>query len=104
MAIQAPLIPKKLGKVRSANTVNTRVLLEEIIAEILPFDRAVKKPELVIFSPLNKKFIANSLNPKSAKAKVLASFVKTFTKGVDKTIDRTVRTIEEIATNRKETL
>ena len=104
MAIQAPLIPKKLGKIRRASTVNTKVLLEEIIAETLPFDRAVKKPELVIFSPLNKKFMANSLNPKSARAKVLASFVKTLTNGVDKAMDITVRTTEEIATNRKETL
>ena len=48
--------------------VNSSVLQNEMTAEVFPLDRAVKKPEDVIFSPLNRKLTAKSLKPATARA------------------------------------
>ena len=59
-ASQAPLIPRNCGRTSSEIVVNTRVLSEEMIADTLPFDSAVKNPEERILKPQNRKLIANS--------------------------------------------
>ena len=51
-----------------AAVVNSSVLQNEMTAEVFPLDRAVKKPEDVIFSPLNRKLTAKSLKPATARA------------------------------------
>ena len=68
MAIQAPVIPRNRGRISSAAVVNSSVLQNEMTAEVFPLDRAVKKPEDVIFSPLNRKLTAKSLKPATARA------------------------------------
>ena len=70
IAIQAPVIPINLGRVNSASVVNSKVLQNEIMADVLPFDSAVKNPDEVILSPLNKKLTTNTLNPSQASAYV----------------------------------
>ena len=70
MAIQAPLIPKIRGRINNEITIKTNVLQKEISADTFPLDNAVKKPEDVIFMPLNRKLMANSRNPTEASSQV----------------------------------
>ena len=70
MAIQAPLIPKIRGRINNEITIKTNVLQKEISADTFPLDSAVKNPEDVIFMPLNRKLMANSLNPTEASSQV----------------------------------
>ena len=67
MAIQAPVMPRNLGRRRSAAVVNSRVLQKEMMAEVFPLDSAVKNPEDVMFNPLNRKLTAKSLKPATAR-------------------------------------
>lgn len=66
-AIHAPLIPIKGGSTNSPAERNTKVLKKDIIAEILPFEKAVNKAEENILNPENKKDILYSINPLMAK-------------------------------------
>ena len=66
MAIQAPVNPRKVGRVNKHKTINTNVLQNEMTAEIIPLDNAVKNPEEAMFKPLNRKFTAKILNPGAA--------------------------------------
>lgn len=54
MAHQIPLIPKIAGRISSAANWITRVLRKEIVAEIIPLLRPVKKPEPNILNPQNR--------------------------------------------------
>ena len=63
MAIHAPVRSRKAGRINKHNTINTSVRQNEIIADTSPLDKAVKKPEEVIFKPLNRKLTAKILNP-----------------------------------------
>ena len=58
MAAQTPPNLKNCGRIRSESTVKTNVRLKEIIAEILQFESAVKKPEEQMLKPLNRKLMA----------------------------------------------
>lgn len=71
-----------------------------MIADTLPFERAVKKPEDVIFNPLNRKLIAKILNPISASSNVAGSCVNTVMIQVASTSAITVRIIADTATKR----
>ena len=104
IAIQAPFIPRSCGRNSSEITVNTSVLQNDIMAEILPLDSAVKKPDEVILSPLNRKPIANILNAGAASSNVSLSFVNIVIIGVVKISAIIVRTTEETATKIKDTL
>ena len=104
MAIHAPVIPIISGNKISDSDINTSVLQNDIIADIFPFDRAVKNPDDNILSPLNKKLMANSLNPDAARLKVSASSVKTVIIGVDNNMAATAITTDEAATNINEIL
>ena len=104
MAIQAPFRSRKEGRINKHNTINTSVRQNEIIADTSPLDKAVKKPEEVIFKPLNRKLTAKILNPGAARRKVSASCVKIVTIGVDKVMAAIVRRIEEIPTKRNDIL
>ena len=55
MAIQAPVMPRNLGRRRSAAVVNSRVLQKEMMAEVFPLDSAVKNPEDVMFNPAEQE-------------------------------------------------
>ena len=48
--------------------VNTSVRQNEIKAEILPLDKAVKNPEDITLNPLNIKLMEKSLNPATVKS------------------------------------
>ena len=104
MAIHAPVIPIISGNKISDSDINTSVLQNDIIADIFPFDRAVKNPDDIILSPLNKKLMAKSLNPDAARLKVSASSVKTVIIGVDNNMAATAITTDEAATNINEIL
>ena len=101
-ASQAPYRPKKSGRINRSRTVNTSVLQKEINAETVPFDRAVKNPEEVIFTPLNRNPTEKILKPTEASWKVRVSLVNTATIGVDRKMAANPITIEETDTNRKE--
>ena len=62
-ASQAPVIPRKFGRIRSEAAVNTSVRQNDIIADTFPFESYVKKPDETILIPLSKKLIANILKP-----------------------------------------
>ena len=48
--------------------VNTSVRQNEIKAEILPLDKAVKNPLDITLNPLKIKLIENNLNPATVKS------------------------------------
>ena len=68
IAIQAPIIPKKLGRISNDKTMNPSERQKEIIAETLPFDKAVKNPDDVMLIPLNKKLMEKIWNPVAASS------------------------------------
>ena len=104
MAIQAPVIPKIRGNIINERTINTNVLANEIIAETLPLDRAVKKPEDAILKPLNKKLTAKSLKPADASSYVRLSFVNTATTVGEKIMAAATIITDETATAIKKIL
>ncbi len=63
-----PIAPKKRGKTMTETSPITRVLTKDIIAEIMPLLRAVKKLEKNIENPQKRKCIE-----KMRKAKVVKS-------------------------------
>lgn len=101
-AIQAPLMPRKCGSTSRQAAVKTKVRQNERIADTLPLDNAVKNPEDVMLTPLNKKQKANKRNPVNANGKVSASWVNIVIIGRDKASDAPNKKIEDAMTNRKE--
>ena len=49
-----PLVPRNKGRTSKNPSVSAKVLKKEIIAEIFPFDRAVKKTETKMFIPAKR--------------------------------------------------
>ena len=101
-AIQAPLMPRKCGSTIRQTAVKTKVRQNERIADTLPLDNAVKNPEDVMLTPLNKKQKANKRNPVNASGKVSASWVNIVIIGRDNTSAAPNKKIEDAMTNRKE--
>ena len=60
IASHAPVTPRNRGRISRDSTINTSVRKNEIIADTLPLDNAVKKPEDVILIPLNRKLMAKA--------------------------------------------
>ena len=101
-AIQAPLMPRKCGSTIRQTAVKTKVRQNERIADTLPLDNAVKNPEDVMLTPLNKKQKANKRNPVNASGKVSASWVNIVIIGRDNASAAPNKKIEDAMTNRKE--
>ena len=101
-AIQAPLMPRKCGSKIRQTAVKTKVRQNERIADTLPLDNAVKNPEDVMLTPLNKKQKANKRNPVNASGKVSASWVNIVIIGRDNASAAPNKKIEDAMTNRKE--
>ena len=95
------MIPRKCGRITKEAAINTSVRQKEIAADTFPLERAVKKPEEAMFIPLNRKLIANSGNPASARAKVSGSWVKILTNEPAAVTAAMVRITEEAAVNTK---
>ena len=62
-AAQTPSTANQIGKISRLSTMKTKVLINEIMADILPLDRAVNKADAKILMPANRKLIENILNP-----------------------------------------
>ena len=56
-----PFTPKTNGNVKTEITTKTKVLKNDITAEILPFEKAVNNEELNKFNPMNKNAKENNL-------------------------------------------
>ncbi len=74
MEIQMPSIPQNTGKISTAETWNTNVRRNEIIAELRPSLRAVKKPEVKMENPISRKDRAKILKPDTVRSKSAASY------------------------------
>ena len=96
------MIPRIGGSTSREITVKTRVRLNERIAEIFPFESAVKNPDDVMLSPLNRKLNAKIGNPVTASESVFGSCVNTVTSGRESEIATNRRTIDEAPTKTKE--
>ena len=59
---QIPSVCNSNGRNKIAIIWNTKVLVKEIIADITPLFKAVKKDDANIFKPVNKNENENSLN------------------------------------------
>ena len=68
IAIHTPVTPKSAGSVKRDTTINPKVLIKEMIAEVFPSERAVKSADENILNPLNKKARENRENPSTASA------------------------------------
>ena len=69
-AIQAPLMPRKCGSTSRQAAVKTKVRQNERIADTLPLDNAVKNPEDVMLTPLNKKQNPSKTHGRPYKLKI----------------------------------
>lgn len=58
-----PLIEKICGRIAIPRRKKNRLREKEMMADILPLDRAVKRAEVNILLPLNKKLKAKILKP-----------------------------------------
>ena len=72
-AHQIPSMPKKTGSINTDISSKTNDLTNEIIAEIVPLLRAVKKAEAKIFPPDSKKAIRKILKACTVRARRAAS-------------------------------
>lgn len=63
IASQTPVILKNLGNVIKVMVIKPKVLRKEIMADILPFDSAVKKAETKILKPLKRKLKEKIIKP-----------------------------------------
>lgn len=61
-----PSTPKIAGKAIRHTVINTKVLINAIMAETFPLENAVNKDDVNIFIPANKKLILNIPNPSIA--------------------------------------
>lgn len=104
IASHAPVTPRNRGRISRDSTINTSVRKNEIIADTLPLDNAVKKPEDVILIPLNRKLMAKIRKPASARAKVSGSWVKMDTSSVEVATAARVMRTDDAATKRNEVL
>lgn len=60
---QTPFIPISNGNTKTDITINTKVLRKDIIADILPLERAVNNADVKRFNPINKNEIEKSFKP-----------------------------------------
>lgn len=68
MASQTPVTPNKFGSVNKAIKMKKNVLEKEIIADVLPSDKAVKSADVKIFVPENKNPVEKIRNPTKASS------------------------------------
>lgn len=62
-AIHKPIMPQMIGSTSSAAVIKTRVRSTEILADILPSDKAVNIAEAKILKPQNRKLMGKIQNP-----------------------------------------
>ena len=62
-ASHIPSTPITLGSKIIEAEIKANVLKNDITAEIIPFDNAVKRPDAKMFIPANTKFIKNIPKP-----------------------------------------
>lgn len=62
-ASQTPVFPNIVGRIRTAPTINKNVLENDIIADVLPSEKAVNIAEEKIPNPINTKLREYMENP-----------------------------------------